>query len=433
MNKKVYVALSADMLHDGHMNILNVAREIGEVTVGVLTDKAIASYKRLPYMNFEQRKSVVENIKGVKEVIPQETLDYRPNLRLLHPDFVVHGDDWKEGPQKETRDQVIECLSEWGGQLIEPEYTSGISSTKLNHHIKMHGTTQERRLGLLKRLIDAKNLVRIMEVHSGLTALMIENLKAKRRHMPVEFDGMWVSSLTNSAIKGKPDIEAIDVGSMTNVITDIAEASTKPILYDADSGGRPEQFAYTVRTLERHGVGAVIIEDKVGVKTNSLSKENSQKQSSIEDFCEKIEVGKRAKVTEEFMIVPRIESFITGAGCEDALMRAEKYIEAGASGILIHSKQKNPNEIFEFLNYYNEFPNRKPLFVVPSTYSEVYEEELADRGANVVIYANHMLRSAYPAMEKTALSILENGRSAEADSYMIEIDEALSLIPNEKW
>jgi len=142
-NKTVYVGMSADIIHPGHLNIIKEAAKLGSLTLGLLTDKAIASYKRLPYLDYEHRKSVVENIKGVDGVIPQETLDYRPNLKKIRPDFVVHGDDWKEGVQSEVRQQVIDTLSEWGGKLVEVPYTKGISSTMLNKAVKEVGTTPD--------------------------------------------------------------------------------------------------------------------------------------------------------------------------------------------------------------------------------------------------------------------------------------------------
>jgi len=339
--KKVYVGMSADLVHPGHMNILKVAATLGEVTVGLLTDKAIASYKRLPYMSYDQRKIVIENIKGVKEVIPQESLDYRPNLEMLRPDIVVHGDDWKEGVQAKTRQNVIDTLAKWGGELVEPSYTSGISSTNLNQSLKEIGTTPDVRRKRLKRLIDAKPIVRIMEVHNALSGLIVENVKSDGAK---EYDGMWSSSLTDSTSKGKPDIEAVDVTARINTINEIFEVTTKPMIYDADTGGIAEHFAFTVRTLERTGVSAVIIEDKTGLKKNSLfGNDVAQTQDSIENFCHKIHIGKRAQVTDDFMIIARIESLILDKGMEDAIERAKAYIKAGADGIMIHSRQKTPH------------------------------------------------------------------------------------------
>lgn len=428
--KKVYIGMSADLVHPGHMNILKVGASLGEVTVGLLTDKAIAGYKRLPFMTYEQRKAVIENIKGVKAVIPQETLDYRPNLELLKPYFVVHGDDWKEGIQAKTRQQVIDTLAKWDGKLIEPPYTDGISSTVLNKSLKEIGTTPDIRRSRLKRLIESKTIVRIMESHNALSGLIVENIKSDSG---VEYDGMWSSSLTDSTSKGKPDIEAVDVSARINTINEIFEVTTKPMIYDADTGGIAEHFAFTVRTLERTGISAVIIEDKTGLKKNSLfGNDVSQTQDSIENFCHKIEIGKKAQVTNDFMIIARIESLILEKGMDDAVSRAKAYIEAGADGIMIHSRKKEADEILEFCKIFREYNENVPIVVVPTSFNQITAKELSSTGINIVIYANHMLRAAYPGMKNVAKSILENDRSLEAEKELLSINEILDLIPGTK-
>lgn len=430
---KVYVGMSADLIHPGHLNILNEAAKLGEVTVGLLTDKAIASYKRLPYLEYDQRKIILENLVSVSDVIPQTTLDYRPNLKSLKPDFVVHGDDWKEGVQKETRNQVIESLKEWGGELVEIPYTKGISSTKLNSALKEIGTTPDIRRGLLRRLIDSKEIVRIIEAHNGLTGLIAEKINVQVNGESREFDGMWASSLTDSTSMGKPDIEAVDITSRVNNINNLVEVTTKPIIFDGDTGGKVEHFVFTVRTLERLGVSAIIIEDKVGLKKNSLfGTDVQQYQDTIENFCKKIQAGREARITDDFMVIARIESLILKAGMDDALKRAKAYIEAGADGIMIHSKDKSPDEILEFCSAYQKFDKRAPLIAVPSSYNTIYESELADAGVNIVIYANHLLRSAYPAMVGTAKSILTHKRSFECNDRTMSIKEILELIPGTK-
>lgn len=428
--KKVYVAMSADILHPGHLNIIAQAANYGEVYVGILTDKAIASYKRLPYLNYAQRSTIVRALKNVKEIMPQETLDYRPNLRSLKPDFVVHGDDWKEGVQRETRQQVIDCLQEWGAELIEIPYTEGISSTRLNAAVRELGTTSEIRRAGLRRLINAKPIVRIIEAHNGLTGLIIEHTKVETEAGIKEFDGMWASSLTDSTVRGKPDIEAVDITTRLRNINDLLEVTTKPIIFDGDTGGKQEHFIYTVRTLERVGVSAVIIEDKIGLKMNSLfGTDVVQKQDDIEHFCAKIQAGKRAQVTEDFMIIARIESLILKAGMQDALARARAYIEAGCDGIMIHSKEKTPDEILEFCEAAKAFPKKVPIVVVPSTYDSIYEDELMKAGVCIVIYANQLLRSAYPAMVDTAKKILSSGRAYEARENLMSIKDIITLIP----
>lgn len=429
-NKIVYVGMSADLIHPGHLNIIKEAAKLGDLYIGLLTDKAIASYKRLPYLAFEQRKAIIEALKGVVKVIPQETLDYRPNLEKLKPDFVVHGDDWKEGVQRQTRQQVIDTLAKWGGQLVEVAYTEGISSTKLNTAVREVGTTPEIRRARLRRLLHAKDVVRIIEAHNGLSGLIAENIKVEVNGKTREFDGMWASSLTDSTVKGKPDIEAVDITSRVANINDLIEVTTKPIIFDGDSGGRPEHFTFTVRTLERLGVSAVIIEDKVGLKKNSLfGTDVSQQQDTIEDFSHKIREGKKAQVTDDFMIIARIESLILKQGVDDALARAKGYIAAGADGIMIHSKETSPDEILEFCAGFSKLPKLVPLVVVPTTFDTIYEAELAAAGANIVIYANQLLRSAYPAMVDTAKLILTNQRAYEARPNLMSVKEILHLIP----
>ncbi|MGJ8681855.1 phosphoenolpyruvate mutase [Paraglaciecola sp.] len=433
MTKTVYVGMSADLVHPGHLNIIKKAAELGEVTIGLLTDQAIASYKRVPFMTFEQRLQVIENIKGVAKVVPQTTLDYVPNLTQYKPDFVVHGDDWQQGVQQNVRQSVIDCLALWNGKLVEVPYTQGISSTAIHKAMKEIGTTPQIRLKSLKRLLSAKPLLRFLDLHNALSGLIIENTRVESANGVQEFDGMWGSSLTDSTAKGKPDIEAVDVSSRMNTLNEVLEVTTKPIIYDGDTGGKTEHFVFTVKTLERLGVSAVIIEDKTGLKKNSLfGTDVAQTQDSIESFSAKIKAGKLAQATDDFMIIARIESLILGQGIEHALERAKAFLVAGADGIMIHSREKTPDEIFEFCDRYADFENKKTLVVVPSSYNSVYESELAAKGVNVVIYANQLLRSAYPAMVNTATSILENGRSAEVDSQMMPIKQILELIPGGK-
>jgi phosphoenolpyruvate mutase len=433
MKKKVYVGMSADLIHPGHLNVINEASKFGEVIIGLLTDKAIASYKRLPYLDFEQRKLILENIKGVSKVISQESLDYTENLELIKPDYVVHGDDWREGVQFNTRMSVINVLKQWGGQLIEVPYTEGISSSKIIKILSELGTTPDIRRNRLRRLINSKNIVRIIEAHSGLSGLIVEKTKVEVDGIINEFDGMWASSLTDSTTKGKPDIEAVDITSRIVNINDLLEVTTKPIIFDGDTGGKIEHFVFTVKTLERLGVSAIIIEDKIGLKKNSLfGTDVDQEQDTIEGFCEKIIAGKKAKVTDEFMIIARIESLILQKGMDDAIARAKAYTNAGVDAIMIHSKNSSPDEIFEFCKLYNSQKNIVPIVVVPSSFDSVYEDELINVGVKIVIYANQLLRSAYPAMYNTAKSILTNKRAFESRPNLMTINEILTLIPGGK-
>ncbi len=429
----VYVGMSADIIHPGHLNILKEARKLGKVIVGVLTDEAIASYKRLPFLTYEQRAEIITSLKDVSEVIPQTTLDYVPNLERIRPDYVVHGDDWKQGIQKETRQRVIDCLAQWGGKVVDIPYTQGISSTRLNESLKEIGTTPEVRRKLLRRLISAKKIVRICESHGGLTGLIVEHASVNKNGQKVEFDGMWASSLTDSTSKGKPDIEAVDLTTRLHGLNDALECTTKPIIFDGDTGGKPEHFIFTVRTLERLGVSAVIIEDKTGLKKNSLLGTDAiQLQEDIESFQEKIRVGKRAQITDDFMIIARIESLILNRPLEEALARADAYVRAGADAIMIHSKGSTGLDIKEFCLEFRKTHSDVPIVVVPTTYHHITEEELSSWGVNIVIYANHLLRSAYPAMLKTAECILEHQRAKEAEEHCMSIQDILELIPGTK-
>ena len=341
--KLVYVGLSADILHEGHINILKVANKLGDVIVGLLTDKAIASYKKIPHLSYKQREIVLKNIKFVKKVIPQKTLDYRPNLKMIKPNFVVHGDDWKIGIQKQVRLNVIKTLGKWGGKLIEPKYTKNISSTLIKKDILKVGTSPDTRKSKLKRLVEAKDIVRILESHSALTGMIIENLKIIKNQNFFEFDGMWSSSLTDSALRGKPDNQSVDYSTRIASLNEILEVTTKPLIFDADNGGRIEHLPYMIKSLERMGVSAAIIEDKIGLKKNSLFKDQKgAKQDSIAGFSKKILKAKNATISNDFFIIARIESYILGKNLKDAIKRAEAYSKAGADAILIHSKENNP-------------------------------------------------------------------------------------------
>lgn len=431
--KTVYLGMTADIIHPGIINILIEAANIGEVTVGLLTDSAIALHKRLPFLSYDQRKQVVENLKGVSRVVPQEDWSYVPNLKKYKPDCIIHGDDWKTGPLCKVREEVYAVMKELGGEVVEVPYTKGINSSALNETLKSLGTTPEIRMKTLRRLIEAKPIVRIMEAHSGLSGLIIENIEVQKDDGVHTYDGMWSSSLTDSTSKGKPDIEAVDLTTRLQDLTNILECTTKPIIYDGDTGGKTEHFVFTVRTLERNGVSAVIIEDKVGLKKNSLfGTDVLQELATIEEFSEKISAGKKAQVTKDFMIIARLESLIAGHPLADAIERAFAYVRAGADGVMIHSKEKDGEEIKAFCREFRKEYTSVPIVLVPTTYNQFTEDDFASWGANIIIYANHMLRSSYPAMYKVAQTILENERSKEADTLCMPIKQILELIPGTK-
>lgn len=431
--KKVYLGMTADIIHHGLINIIKEGAKYGEVIVGLLTDQAIATHKRLPYLTYDQRKQIVENIKGVSQVVPQVEWSYVPNLIKYKPDYIIHGDDWKEGSLKQIRENVYAVMKQIGGEVIEIPYTQGINSTALNKDIKTVGTTPDVRLKTLRRLIAAKPVVRILEAHSGLSGLIIENITVQNGDSIREFDGMWSSSLTDATCKGKPDIEAVDLTTRLQSLTNILECTTKPILFDGDTGGILEHFVFTVRTLERNGISALIIEDKAGLKKNSLFGTDAlQTQESIEGFSDKIRAGKQAQVTEDFMIIARCESLIAGKTVGDALIRGHAYVKAGADGIMIHSKHKTGDDIKEFCLKFRQTDATTPIVAAPTTYNQFTEEELHAWGINIVIYANHLLRASYPAMIEVAKMILENSRSLEANRHCMPIHQILELIPGTK-
>ena len=431
--KKVYVSMIADLLHAGHIKVLKEAEKHGEIVVGLLTSTAINELNDTAYLKYQQRLDVLKNLSMVTEVIEQNTASYKGNLMQMKPDFVVHGDDWKDGKHSKYRQEVIELLNEWSGELIEVEYSSDISDKNLKNQLMKLGVTTVHRLGRLRSLIKNKPIVRILEAHNALSALIAENTVVERNGEDVSFDGVWSSSLTDSTAKGKPDIEAIDMTSRINAVNDVFEVTTKPMIFDADTGGKTEHFEFTVKSLERTGVSAVVIEDKTGLKKNSLfGNDVSQTQDSIENFCDKISRGKEAQISDDFMIVARIESLILEAGMEDALIRAEAYIKAGADGIMIHSRHKDPTEIMEYMQKFRATDTITPVVVVPTSFNSVTVEEFIEMGVNVVVTANHMLRAAYPAMLNVAKSVLENGRSLEAEPDCMSIKEILEFIPGTK-
>ena len=434
MNKKVYLGMIGDIMHPGLINIITEGAKYGDLMIGLYTDKAIATHKRLPYLTYDQRKAVIEKIVGVKEIVPQDDWSYVPNLVKYKPDYIIHGDDWQYNSQKYIRDEVFKVMESLGGQVIEVPYTKGISASGLKETIDALGVTPQARLSSLRRLIAAKPIVRILESHNGLTGLIAEHTSVDVNGQHREFDGMWSSSLTDSTSKGKPDIEAVDLTTRLHDLNDTLEVTTKPVIFDGDTGGKVEHFVFTVRTLERLGISAVIIEDKVGLKQNSLFGTDAvQTQDTIEGFCHKIQEGKNAQITNDFMIISRCESLIAGKPVDDALERCHAYVAAGADGIMIHSKNKDGMDIKEFCQRFREKDDHTPIVAVPTTYNQFTEEELAEWGINVVIYANHMLRSAYPAMVKCAESILTNSRSLEAsDQYCMPIKQILNLIPGTK-
>lgn len=426
------MSMSTDVIHGGHINMINKAASLGELTVGVLSDETVASYKRYPLLSCEERMKIASAIQGVAHVVKQEGLSYRGIIAELHPDVIVHGDDWRTGVQQPIREETIKLLKEFGGELVEFPYTVNPEYDKIEANARSQLSMPDMRRARLKKLIGMKGLVTAIEAHSGITGLIAEKTTVVQDGKTYQFDAMWVSSLCDSTAKGKPDIELVDMTSRFRTIDDIMEVTTKPIIFDGDTGGLTEHFVYTVRSLERMGVSMIIIEDKCGLKKNSLfGTEVAQKQDSIENFSAKIAAGKRAQKTKDFMICARIESLILEQGMDDALNRAHAFAKAGADAIMIHSRKKDPAEIFEFIEQFRKGDALTPIVVVPTSFNSVTEDEFKKRGANVVIYANQLTRSGFPAMQKAAQTILENHRALEADAMCMSIKQIITLIPEE--
>ena len=428
----VYMCFSSDIIHGGHISIIKKAQKLGRLIIGILSDEAVASYKRMPLVPAAERKLMFENIAGIYKVVDQKTLSYKENLEKYKPSIVVHGDDWVNGFQRPIRDEVTSILATYGGKLVEYPYSSDEKYAQIDARTRSDLAMPDIRRGRLKRMLEAKGLITAMEAHDGLTGLIVENTIVYQNGGAHQFDAMWISSLCDSTAKGKPDIELVDMTSRFRTIEDITEVTTKPIIFDGDTGGKTEHFVYTVRSLERLGVSMVIIEDKTGLKKNSLfGTEVQQTQDSIENFCEKIKAGKKAQRTKDFQICARIESLILEKGMEDALMRAFAFVEAGADAIMIHSRRKDPTEIEEFIEKFRAKDKATPIVLVPTSFNSVTEEEWKKRGANVIIYANQLMRAEVPAMQKAAEMILQNHRAEECDEMLMPFKDIIRLIPVE--
>ena len=425
----VYTCFCTDVIHEGHLNIIKEAKKYGDVIVGVVTDEVMVRFNRFPTVSFAERVRMVEEIEDVTRVVIQKEIMYGSIVEQLHPDYIIHGDNWLEGPMKAIRDNAERLLAKYGGKLIDVPYTYNEAVHHIDAKMKEKLAMPEYRRKRLRQLLDIRDIVKTLEVHSGLTGLIAEKTVVEHNGELDQFDAMWISSLCDSTAKGKPDIELVDMTSRYRTIDDVTEVTTKPIIFDGDTGGLTEHFVYTVRTLEKMGVSAIIIEDKIGLKKNSLfGTEVEQTQDTIEHFCEKIAAGKKVQLTEDFMIIARIESLILEQGMDDAIQRAKAYVEAGADGIMIHSRKKDPAEILEFCDKFREFNEAIPLVVVPSSFNSITEKELAAHGVNIVIYANQLTRSAFPAMEETAKDILRYHRALEVDSRLMPIKKIISLI-----
>ena len=429
MKKIVYVPLAADILHEGHLNILRIASNYGKVIVGLLTDAAIIQYKNLPFFDYDQRFKIVSNLKFVDKVVPQDSWNYRLILNSIKPDFFVHGDDWKKGVQSKIRLEVIKELKKWNGVLIEPKYFKNVSKITQKKKILYLGITPDQRKLQLKRLLKVKKIIRVIESHSALSSLIVENININKNGKILQFDGIWSSSLTDSTLRGKPDNQSVDYSQRIHSLNDTIDTSLKPIIFDGDNGGRIEHLGYLVKNLEKIGVSALVLEDKRGLKINSHFQDQSKSsQDSIKEFSKKIKIVVNSRISKDFMMIARIESLILGKPLKDAINRAEQYSKAGADAILIHSKENHPKEIFNFAKIFKKSKFFKPMIAIPSTYSKTYEKELINNGFKIVIYANHLLRASYKAMYDTAEKILINQRAFESEKRITPINKIISLI-----
>ncbi len=427
--KKVYTCFCTDIIHEGHLNIISEANKLGKVVVGALSDEALIRYNRFPTKNLQERIKMYEALEGVSQVVVQDDMLYDEIIEEIRPHYVIHGDNWAQGPESAIRESALRALEKNGGELVEISYTRSSEVQKVDKLLREKLSMPEYRRKRLRQLVKLCPVVKTLEVHSGLTGIIAEKTVVANNGKLDQFDAMWVSSLCDSTAKGKPDIELVDMSSRLRTIDDVMEVTTKPIILDGDTGGLTEHFVYNVRTLERMGVSAVIIEDKTGLKKNSLfGTEVVQTQDSIENFCQKISAGKNAQLTDEFMIIARIESLILEQGMEDALARAFAYVKAGADGIMIHSRKKEADEIFEFCDKFRAGDKTTPIVVVPTSFNSVTEEELSQHGVNIVIYANQLTRSAFPAMQSTAMEILTNHRALEADQKLMPFKDIITLI-----
>jgi len=431
MKKKkiVYVALVGDDLNDGHKNILKVASKYGQIIIGLMTDKAALEYTELPHFSYKEREKYLKKNRLIKSIVPQDTLDFTKNLRKYKPNIVVHGDNWKVGHQVKIRNKVIKELKKWSGKLIEVKYTANIPKSADNLKFLSHSTTTELRKSKLKRLLKSKKIVKILEAHNPIGGLLIDNLSYSDEKKFDQIDGVWCSSLTDSTSRGKPDNGSLDLTTRSNWLSEMFEVTSKPVIFDADNGGPKEHLKFLINKLEKIGVSAVVIEDKIGIKINSLFKDQSNtKQDTINNFCKKIKIMRNSRVSNDFLIISRIESLILGKGVKDALKRANSYSKAGADMILIHSNKKTPTEIFKFAKQFKKSKHFKPLVAVPSTYPSVTDTNLVKHGFKIVIYANHLLRTSYLSMKKTLISILKNGQALKAQKDMISIKEIIQMI-----
>ena len=417
--KTVYVGITGDIIHPGIINIIQKGAKYGRLIVGLLSNEAIATHKRIPYLTYEQRKAVIENIKGVSEVVPQEEWSYVPNLLKLKPDYIIHGDDWKTNYLKGIREEVFEVMKKIGGEVIEIPYTKGINSSQLFESTTNNGITAVQRLQSLRQLMNYKPIIRIMEANSGLSGLIIENLKVEKEDGIQRFDGIFINLLDSNPL-GISEQESSTFTSKLNTVTDILECTTKPIIYGGYTSDNYENVTFTIEKLELMGISAIIIEDKF---------KNKQELCNEDEFCLKIKEGKKAQTNPDFMIIAGIKELILGKNIDDALKKALTSIKAGADGILISSNQKNGDDIKEFCLKLRKENKNIPIVLIPTAYDQFTEKEFAEWGANIIIYVDYLKKATYPAMKKCAETILKSERSLEVNEMCMPIKEILNLIP----
>ena len=424
-----YVDMVGDLFHIGHLRQIQQAQQLGyEVVVGVHSDEDVASYKRLPIMTMSERVTIVSEMPNVLKVIPSAPLRITQEFIEEHKiDMVFHGHEAEEDYLYDHMYGIPKSI----GKFTRTARTPEISTTALIERVvSRESSAAWSRVSTLRDLLNTRGkhrALRIMEAHNGLSGLVVEHASAGGK----SFDGMWSSSLTASVSKGKPDIEVVDTTARLQLVRDTMEVTGKPMVYDGDTGGAPEILAFTVRSLEDLGVSACIIEDKTGLKQNSLFGTDAvQVLENIDMFCAKIKAAAAARSNRKFMVIARIEALIAGLGEKEALKRAKAYIVAGADAIMIHSKESTFDEVRSFLRAYAKFSIKVPVVAVPTSYFHVTEKELFDEGVSICIYANHMLRASYPSMTTVAESILHHGTAAACHPSLMSVKKIITLLPN---
>jgi len=422
--KTVYVGMVGDMLHVGHINILKTAARLGRVTVGVLTDRAVVGYKRLPLLAFEDRVRVVESIADVAAVVPQKTLSYVENLRALRPDYVVHGDDWRYGDQvSRARAEVIATLGEWGGELVEVAYTKGISSTAIHRSGAADALFSGTRQGRLRRLLAAKPTLRIVEAHSGLSAKIAAEVRGPDG--ATGFDAVWQSGLTDAIHRGKSDGGAVDRGRRLQAVEEILDAGPLPLIYDGRAAGRPETVFDLTRALDKAGVSALCLGDR-------SDPDRTGPEMSPAETVAQIEAVRAACPTGAVMAISRIVVAAPGNGgsgaLDRALDRALALLEAGSDAVMFDSAADTAEPILDIAARLRRQRRDVPLFAAQSDRWGAPIHRFENAGIDAVVYETHLLRATVAPMRRAATALLAEGTGPAPD--LTPLPELRGLFPS---